>query len=183
MGTVTQQDIAQLRVTVLELGRDLQQHIDAVLVAHHPDITDQGQYSALIPLLKQWYQRRVLACREHSVSFVPYFPLESGLLTGKYRKGADLPAGSRLEEWAELPHGAMFLSDPMFDAMESLIEYAESRNHTILELGLSWLAGRPDVRTVIAGATTPDQVAANAAACSWDLGDDELAAIEQLRPA
>ena len=122
------------------------------------------------------------ACRNHNLGLVPYFPLESGLLTGKYRRGEGLPAGSRLEEWADLPHGALFLDDAMFDAMEALIDYAKSRNHTILELGLSWLAGRAEVPTVIAGATTPEQVAANAAACSWDLGDDERAVIEALRP-
>lgn len=123
------------------------------------------------------------ACRRNAVGFVPYFPLESGLLTGKYRKGADLPSGSRLEEWAELPHGSMFLTDPMFDAMEALIDYAEACDHTILELGLSWLAGKPEIPTIIAGATSAGQVAANAAACSWELDDDARAAIEELRPA
>jgi aryl-alcohol dehydrogenase-like predicted oxidoreductase len=122
------------------------------------------------------------ACDRHGISLVPYFPLESGLLTGKYRKGADLPAGSRLEAWADLPHGSMFLTDPLFDSMEALITYAESRDHTILELGLSWLAGYSGIPTVIAGATSPDQVAANAAACSWTLDPDERSAIEALRP-
>ena len=123
------------------------------------------------------------ASRDHNVGVVPYFPLESGLLTGKYRKGADLPEGSRLDAWSSLPHGAMFLTDPMFDAMEALIDYAESCNHTILELGLSWLAGKPEVPTIIAGATTINQVSANAAACSWVLSDAERSAIEALRPA
>mgnify|MGYP001260139587 FL=1 len=122
------------------------------------------------------------ACQKHNIGLVPYFPLESGLLTGKYRKGAELPSGSRLEEWAELPHGAMFLGDEMFDAMEALIDYAESRNHTILELGLSWLVERLEIPTVIAGATTPEQVTANAAACSWVLEDEDRNAIEKLRP-
>jgi aryl-alcohol dehydrogenase-like predicted oxidoreductase len=123
------------------------------------------------------------ACERHGVGFVPYFPLESGLLTGKYRKGADLPEGSRLQEWSELPHGSMFLTDLMFDSMEALIDYSESLDHTILELGLSWLAGRAEVASIIAGATTPDQVVANAAACSWELDDSERSAIEALRPA
>lgn len=122
-------------------------------------------------------------CRKHNLGLVPYFPLESGLLTGKYRKGADLPSGSRLQEWAELPHGTMFLTDPMFDAMEALIDYAESRNHTILELALSWLVERSEIPTVIAGATSPKQVTANATACNWALEDYERTAIEALRPA
>ena len=122
------------------------------------------------------------ACERHGVGFVPYFPLESGLLTGKYRKGMELPDGSRLQEWSDLPHGALFLTDAMFDAMETLIEHAESQNRTILELGLSWLARLPQVPSIIAGATTPEQVVANAAACAWQFSDDQLAAIERLRP-
>ena len=122
------------------------------------------------------------ACRKHNIGFVPYFPLESGLLTGKYRKGAELPSGSRLEEWAELPHGAMFLKEAMFDATEALIDYAESQNRSILELGLSWLVERAEIPSVIAGATTPEQVTANVAACSWTLADEERDAIEKLRP-
>jgi len=122
-------------------------------------------------------------CRKHNLGFVPYFPLESGLLTGKYRKGVDLPSGSRLKEWAELPHGAMFLTDPMFNAMEALTDYAESRNHTILELALSWLVERSEIPTVIAGATSPEQVTANATACTWTLEDYERTAIDALRPA
>ncbi len=123
------------------------------------------------------------ACERHGVGFVPYFPLESGLLTGKYRKGMGLPDGSRLQEWSDLPHGALFLTEAMFDAMELLLDYAESQDRTILELGLSWLAGRSQVPSIIAGATTPEQVVANVAACAWQFGDAELAAIEQLRPA
>lgn len=121
------------------------------------------------------------ACDRHDIGFVPYFPLESGLLTGKYRKGSDLPEGSRLQAWADLPHGAMFLTDDMFDSVEALIDHAESRGHTILELGMSWLARKSEIPTIITGATRPDQLAANIAACSWDLDDDDLAVIEAHR--
>ncbi len=123
------------------------------------------------------------ACDEHGVGLVPYFPLESGLLTGKYRKGAELPDGSRLQSWQDLPHGAMFLTPEMFDAVEALIAHAEAQGHTILELAMSWLARRPMIPTVITGATTPEQVKANAAAMAWDLDDAELAAIDALRPS
>ena len=77
----------------------------------------------------------------------------------------------------------MFLQETMFAATEALIDYAESRNRTILELGLSWLAALPEIPSVIAGATTPEQIAANIAACSWTLSDEERDAIEELRPA
>ena len=76
----------------------------------------------------------------------------------------------------------MFLQETMFDATEALIDYAVSRNRTILELGLSWLAELPEIPSVIAGATTPEQVTANIAACSWTLSDEEREAIEMLRP-
>lgn len=123
------------------------------------------------------------ACRRHGIGLVPYFPLESGLLTGKYRKGAELPDGSRLQSWQDLPHGAMFLTEEMFDAVEALIAHAESEGRSILELAMSWLARRPSIPTIITGATTPEQVAANAAAMDWDLDEDRLAAIDVLRPS
>jgi aryl-alcohol dehydrogenase-like predicted oxidoreductase len=123
------------------------------------------------------------ACRKHGIGLVPYFPLESGLLTGKYRKGAELPDGSRLQSWKDLPHGAMFLTEEMFDAVEALIAHAEAQGRSILELAMSWLARRPSIPTIITGATTPEQVAANAAAMQWDLDEGLLGAIDELRPS
>ena len=76
----------------------------------------------------------------------------------------------------------MFLQETMFEATEALIDYAESKNRIILELGLSWLADLPEIPSVIAGATTPEQVTANIAACSWTLTEEERVAIEKLRP-
>jgi aryl-alcohol dehydrogenase-like predicted oxidoreductase len=119
------------------------------------------------------------ACTRHRVGFVPYFPLESGLLTGKVRKGQAAPEGTRLASGM----GKMFLADEMVDRAEALIGYAESKRHTVLELAFSWLLARAEVVTVIAGATRPDQIVANAGAASWSMTDDELAEIDALVPA
>ena len=113
-------------------------------------------------------------CAELGIAFVPYFPLASGLLTGKYRKGEAPPEGTRLAQW-----GAP--SRDKLATVEKLEAFATERGHTITELALSWLAGRPEVASVIAGATKPDQVKTNVAATTaWDLSDEERAEVEKI---
>jgi len=107
-------------------------------------------------------------CLELGVSFVPYFPLASGLLTGKYRRGQPPPPGSRLENRPRV------LTDEAFDRVERLEEFAEARGRSLLELAIAGLASQPAIASVIAGATTPAQVRANAAAADWELSGDEL---------
>jgi len=113
-------------------------------------------------------------CRELGVSFIPYFPLASGLLTGKYRRGAPPPAGSRLESRRDA------LSDEAFDRVERLEEFASGRGRTLLELAIAGLASQPAVASVIAGATSPEQVRENAAAADWELSDGELEELLRL---
>jgi aryl-alcohol dehydrogenase-like predicted oxidoreductase len=113
-------------------------------------------------------------CRELGIGFVPYFPLASGLLTGKYRRGRPAPPGSRLEGRTER------FDDATFDRIEALERFAEERGHTLLELAVGALASTPGVASVIAGATTAEQVRANAAAGSWQLSEDDLAALAAL---
>jgi aryl-alcohol dehydrogenase-like predicted oxidoreductase len=118
-------------------------------------------------------------CQRLDVSLMPYFPLASGMLTGKYRRNQEHPEGSRLAAWG--PMASQFASDEKFDVVERLTEYAEAHGHTLTELALSWLAGTPAVGSVIAGATSPEQVRANAAATTaWALGDDERAEVDAL---
>jgi len=125
----------------------------------------QNRYS----LLERGAERDVLPrCRELGVSFVPYFPLASGLLTGKYRRGEAPPPGSRLERRRDA------LSDEAFDRIELLQEFAEVRGRSLLELAIAGLASQPAIASVIAGATSPEQVRANAAAAEWELSGDEL---------
>ena len=118
-------------------------------------------------------------CERLDVSLMPYFPLASGMLTGKYRRGQEHPEGSRLAAWG--PMADQFASEEKFDVVERLAEYAEAHGHTLAELALSWLAGTPAVGSVIAGATSPEQVRANAAATTaWSLTDAERAEVDAL---
>jgi aryl-alcohol dehydrogenase-like predicted oxidoreductase len=119
------------------------------------------------------------AASERGLSVLPYFPLANGLLTGKYHRGESAPDGTRL---AALPADRVdrVLSDKNFDKVEALEKLAADRGHTLLELAIGWLATQPHVASVIAGATKPEQVAANAAAGDWQLDSDTLAAVDQI---
>ncbi len=118
------------------------------------------------------------ACNRHGLGLLPYFPLASGMLTGKYRRGAQPPPGSRMHGSDRL--AADLLTDETFDVVERLERFAADRHHTLLELAISWLASQPVVASVIAGATKPEQVRANAAAADWHLDRAELAEIDEI---
>jgi aryl-alcohol dehydrogenase-like predicted oxidoreductase len=140
-------------------------------------VSVQNEYS----LLHREPEREVLTeCERLGIAFIPYFPLASGLLTGKYRQGQPAPEGSRLQS----RRGERLLTDRNLPVVEKLIEFSESRGHTILELAFSWLLERPAVASVIAGATSSEQARSNAAAAGWRLSDEELAEIDSivLRP-
>lgn len=116
------------------------------------------------------------ACARHDIAFVPFFPLESGVLTGKYRSGEPPAHGTRLATWGD--RGAMFTEGDRLDQARRLADWAEARGHTLLELAMSWLVGNPRVASVICGATSPEQVRANVAAAAWTITDDERADLE-----
>ena len=111
-------------------------------------------------------------CRARDVAYIPYFPLASGLLTGKYRRGAPAPIGARL--------AGREIDDVRLARVEAFERYAEARGHGLLELAISALASTPGIGSVIAGATKPEQVRANAAAGSWRLGAKDLDALAAL---
>jgi len=115
-------------------------------------------------------------CARLHLGFLPYFPLASGLLTGKYRRGQALPEGTRLSG----ANATRWLTDGNMDKAEALLQFAESKGHTLLELAFSWLITRPSVASVIAGATRAEQVHANVAAASWRLTQSDLAEIDKL---
>lgn len=119
-------------------------------------------------------------CERTDVAFIPYFPLASGLLTGKYRRGAPVPTDTRIGEGGRY---ASLLSEQNLEIVERLIGFAEGRGHTILDLAFSWLLARPAVASVIAGATRPEQVHANAAAAGWKLTPEELREVDALLAA
>jgi aryl-alcohol dehydrogenase-like predicted oxidoreductase len=137
-----------------------------------PFISAQNEYS----LLDRGIERDVIpACGRFDVGMLPFFPLANGLLTGKYRRD-DIPAGSRLS----LDRFAPYLARAPWDVIEKIEAYAQERSLSILEVAISGLAAQPAVASVIAGATTPEQVRANAAAGSWTPTDDDLKTLNEI---
>jgi len=114
------------------------------------------------------------------IGYLPYYPLASGMLSGKYTRGEGAPAGTRLVHFGE--QGGGMLSDRNFDIVGAATAWAAERGHSVLELALAWLAAQPAVASVIAGATKPEQVRANAAAATWALTPDEVAEVDALAP-
>jgi len=119
------------------------------------------------------------ACERDDIAFIPYFPLASGLLTGKYQRGAAPPEGTRLASMPEDRQSEIF-SDKNFNRVEALDGWARDHGHSLLELAVSWLLAHEPVASVIAGATKPEQVHANAAAADWQLTAGDLAEIDTL---
>jgi aryl-alcohol dehydrogenase-like predicted oxidoreductase len=141
-------------------------------------ISAQNQYS----LLERGIEREVIpACEHFGLGVLPFFPLGSGLLSGKYRRGEAPPEGSRLAAWGG--RGQAALSDANFDKVEALTAWAEGRGHTILDLAFAWLLGHEVVSSVIAGATSPEQIAANVATSEWRLTPEEVEEVGKLVPS
>jgi aryl-alcohol dehydrogenase-like predicted oxidoreductase len=145
--------------------------LDEAAASGAPVVAVQNRYS----LMDRRDDADVLPrCRELGIGYVPYFPLESGLLTGKYRRDAPAPPGTRLEGRGES------LSDERFDGVDRLTAFAADRGRTLLELAIGGLASLPGIASVIAGATSPDQVRANAAAGAWSVGEQDRQALAAL---
>jgi aryl-alcohol dehydrogenase-like predicted oxidoreductase len=119
-------------------------------------------------------------CDRTHTAFLPFFPLASGLLSGKYRAGEDAPEGTRLAAWGERGKGEM--TDERLAAVAALDELARQEGHTVLDLAFAWLLSRPSVASVIAGATRPEQVTANVAAAGWTLDAETLRRIDAIAP-
>jgi len=138
-------------------------------------VSVQNEYS----LIHREPEQGVLdECARLGIAFIPYFPLASGLLTGKYRRGQPVPEGTRLTE----ERFAGTRSEQNLELVERLVAFAEARGHTLLELAFSWLLTRPTVGSVIAGATKPGQVRGNAAAAGWRLSSEDLAELDGILP-
>jgi aryl-alcohol dehydrogenase-like predicted oxidoreductase len=137
-------------------------------------VSVQNEYS----LLNREPEGEVLSeCERTGLAFLPYFPLKSGLLTGKYRRGQPIPADTRIAKYERY---AKFLTEDNLNTVERLIEYAGSRGHTVLELAVSWLLAHRPVASVIAGASSAQQVRANVNAANWSLSATELSEIDSL---
>lgn len=136
-------------------------------------VSVQNEYSLLH---REPEHGMLVECERERVAFLPYFPLANGLLTGKYRLGQPAPAGTRIASgW----HSEL-MTEENLRIVERLRDYAESRGHTLLELAFSWLLAHDVVASVIAGATKPEQVRANAAAASWSMSAGEVAEVGEL---
>ncbi|MDX6218528.1 MAG: hypothetical protein QOJ48_209, partial [Frankiales bacterium] len=134
-------------------------------------ISAQNEYS----LLKTKVETELVpALEEYGLGLLPFFPLASGLLTGKYKRGEDLPEGSRLQAWG------ITVSDRDFDKVERLTAYAQARGISLLDVAIGGLAARPTVASVIAGATSAEQVRANVAAGAWVPSAEDAAALKEI---
>ena len=138
-------------------------------------VTAQDQYSllvrgaetALAPMLQT-----------ESMGLLPYFPLASGLLSGKYEKGKDIPAGTRFARMGRF--GEQYMTEENWKIVGDLSAFAAAKGHTLLELAFSWLLSRPYLTSVIAGATRPEQIEQNAAAAQWKLTPAEVVEVDRL---
>lgn len=155
------------------------QVVDAHWTGRHFGLTGfvscQDQYSLVARGIERDLVPAMTAC---GIGLLPYAPLSSGLLTGKYRCGEPAPAGSRLAARADL--GARYATDARLEIVERLRDFCATRARPLLTLAISWLAAQPVVASVMAGASSPAQVEANVAACAWVLAADELAEIDRL---
>jgi aryl-alcohol dehydrogenase-like predicted oxidoreductase len=138
-------------------------------------ISCQNEYSLMVRAPER---ELIPAMQRCGLGLLPFFPLASGLLTGKYRRNAQFPQGTRLANEARLAD--RFLTDANWAKAERLMDFCERRGRSLLELAFSWLAARPTVASVIAGATAPAQVEANVHAVGWTLTPEEMAEVDRL---
>lgn len=142
-------------------------------------VTCQDEYNLLKRGIESTLQP---AMQAYGLGLIPHTPLAAGLLSGKYRRNAPMPAGARMTR--EKRQADRWISAANWEVVERLTAFCEARGRTLLELAMSWLASRPLVASIIAGATTPEQVELNARAVDWQLSADDLAAIESAsRPS
>jgi aryl-alcohol dehydrogenase-like predicted oxidoreductase len=138
-------------------------------------VSAQDEYSLLVRDIER---ELIPAAKLHGMGVLPYFPLASGLLTGKYRRNAPLPQGSRLAKNSR--HAGEFINERNWRTVEALSAFAERRGHTMLDLAFSWLLRDPVVASVIAGATAPEQIEQNVRAAGWTLSAADLAEIDRI---
>ena len=153
--------------------RDVEE-VDSIARTHGlaRPVSAQNQYS----LLRREVEEELLpTCARLGIGVLPYFPLASGLLTGKYRRGEPRPEGTRLSGRDEV------FTDETFDRLEAFERFAEERGVTLLDVAIGGLLAQPAVASVIAGATKPEQVRANVAAGDWEPTPDDLAALNAIR--
>ena len=138
-------------------------------------VSCQDEYSLLI---RDAEKELIPAMQAYGIGLLPYFPLASGMLTGKYKRNAPMPEKSRLSYMQ--PLADRYMTDANWQTVEKLADFAAKRGKSMLELAFSWLACRPTVASVIAGATRPEQLEQNATAAGWKLSPEDMAEIDKL---
>jgi aryl-alcohol dehydrogenase-like predicted oxidoreductase len=116
-------------------------------------------------------------CRQYGIGVLPYFPLAAGLLTGKYRRGQPAPPGTRL---AGSPRAARWMNEANFDAVERLERFAADRGISLLDVAIGGMAAKPQIASVIAGATKPEQIEANVRAGMWQPSVQDMEEIDRI---
>jgi aryl-alcohol dehydrogenase-like predicted oxidoreductase len=139
-------------------------------------VTAQNRYSLLFRGIEE---DLVPVAESQQVGILPYFPLESGLLTGKYKPDQKAPADTRFGKWGG---GGVFASEERYAIVEKLAEYGQRIDRSVLDIAIGWLAAQPHVASVIAGVTKPEQIRQNVAAASWRPTVDDIAAIGAIAP-
>lgn len=144
---------------------------------HHLNhfVTCQDEYNLLKRGVVENDLQRVM--QAYGLGLIPHTPLAAGLLSGKYQRHGAMPAGARMTR--EKRQADRWLSDANWSIVEQLSAWSAARGHTLLELAMSWLASRPLVASIIAGATSPEQLEVNARAVNWVMSNDELAEIDK----
>lgn len=138
-------------------------------------VSAQDEYSLLVRDIER---ELVPALGAYGMGLLPYFPLASGLLTGKYKQDGEMPAGTRLTLMKRLSD--RYMTQANWQIVEKLEEFCAARGHAMLELAFGWLAARPQLSSIIAGATRPEQVEQNVKAIEWKLSADEIAEVDRL---
>jgi aryl-alcohol dehydrogenase-like predicted oxidoreductase len=143
-------------------------------------VTDQEQYN----VIERGIEDEMVPCyRTYGLGLLPYFPLAGGLLTGKYRRGQEIPSGSRFDgrqEYMKKSMGEDYLSDRNFDILDKLEAFAREQNHTMGDLAIAWLLSHPWVSSVIAGASKPEQIDANLKGTGWILTPEQMAQLDAV---
>ncbi|HEY8950231.1 MAG TPA: aldo/keto reductase [Rhizomicrobium sp.] len=138
-------------------------------------VSAQDEYSLVVRDIEA---ELIPALEDKGMGLLPYFPLASGLLTGKYKHGADTPKGTRMAAIKRLAD--RFMTEENWKIVDALQSFCDARGHTMLELAFSWLLSRPTLSSVIAGATKPEQLEANVKAAEWKLSADDLAEVDRI---
>jgi len=148
---------------------------EARLLNTVPFVSVESEYN----MLKRGIEKEILpCCRKYKLGIIPYFPLASGFLTGKYKRGKEIPKDTRLAIQAR--RAETLLTDQNFAVLEKLEIFAAERGHQVAELAFAWLLGHPEISSVIAGATSPEQVSANAKTNDWELTSAEMEELDGI---